>query len=163
MPESTAVRTKKDVAVVIQDNGGSNTYTLSKHVGDFNYDAPLYDLVDVLDNGDMDIVREGDQKPVTCGFTAHLRDVGDSAAYATLPDICEERGWVASNWTSTTNQQTEVPTRDILVTVDGTVFGESDKTMTFSDMILRGSATFGYPASYSVTARSATATKPTVA
>lgn len=162
MPESTVVRTKKDLVIVIQDQGAAQTYTLDKIPGDFAYDAPLYDLVDILDNGDLGGVRKGDEQPVTVSFSAHLRDVG-SGAHITLPDICEERGYWASNMTSTTAQTSDVPTEDLVVTVDGTAFGESDKSMTFEDMVLRGSASFQYPAQYSVTGRSTTKTKPTVA
>lgn len=162
MAESTVVRSKKDLTLTVQDSGASNTYSPTSWQGDFSYEAGLYNVVDILDNGALDNVRQGDEIPVSCSWTQNLTDPGDGTEF-TIPDICEERGGWNSTATSTTNQQNDVFTQDVVVTVDGTAFGEADKSVTFSDMILRGSATFGYPASYAVSGRSATAIKPTVA
>lgn len=162
MAESTVVRTKRDLTWVIQDSGAANTYTPTVIVGDFGYSAPLYGVTQIRDNGALYGVRKADDEPVSCSWTQNLTDVGDATQF-TIADVCEERGGWSTTATSTTNQASDVPTYNLVVTVDGTAFGESDKTMTFSNLFFRGSASFGDPATYSVTGTSATATKPTVA
>lgn len=162
MAESPVPRSKRDLLITVTDDGAGNTYTVSKEPGDFTYDAPLYDLVLLRDNGVLFGARKGDDQPVTWGWSIHMRDAGSSTD-ATLPDIAEERGWWSSNATSTTNQESDVPTYDTNVTIDGSAFGEADQTMVFADGVLRGSGTLGaYPANYAVQGTSVTATKPTV-
>jgi hypothetical protein len=161
MPESTVIRTKRDVTWVIQDAGAANSYTPPKVLGDFAYEAPLYDLVRILDNGSLDSLRKGDDQPTSVSWTQHLSDVG-STTYATIVDITEERGFFLTDWTSTTDLESDVLTSDLVATIDGTAFGEADKSLTFADMVFRGSKSFGYPASISVSGESATATKPTL-
>lgn len=165
MPESTAVRTKRDLVIVIQDDGAAHTpYTVTKEVGDFSYEAPLYDLLRIRDAGELDQARKGDDQPVTVSWTQHLRDIGHvSGNYATIVDITEEKGYVGSTWTSTQANLSDVKAWDQIVTVDGTFAGEADKSMTFADMVFRGSKSFGYPAQIAVTGESITSTKPTVA
>lgn len=159
MAEPTLVRTKRDFTFSIQDSGGGNTYTPLVQPGDFRYTAGMYDVVQIRNNGDLYMARKGDEQPVTCQFSAYVTDVG-STLHATLPDICEERGYVASNWTSTTTS--DVPTYDLVGTMDGSVSGDPDKDLTFGDMYFRGSADLQYPGTYTVTATSTTATKPTL-
>ena len=163
MPESVVPRTKRDVVTSWTDAGGAHSYTPFLPIGDFGYEAPIAGLTRIRDRGTLAGVRRGDDEPVTCSGTVTLTDVG-SGSYATLPDICEERGYVASAWVSTTDGLSDVPTFDIVVTIDGASFGEADKTMTFPDMVTRqAGASFGDPAQYPWQAESATATKPTVA
>lgn len=158
MAESTLPRTKRDFSFVIQDQGAGNTYTPPVQPGDFRYTAGMYDLVQVRNVGNLYLARKGDEQPVTCQFSAFLTDVG-SASFTTLPDICEERGFVSTDWTSTTTS--DVPTYDLVGTMDGSVSGEADKDLTFEDMVFRGNADIQYPATYSVQATSTTKTKPT--
>ena len=40
------------------------------------------------------------------------------ATYATMPDICEERGYVGASWTSTTANASDVDTDDLVATVE---------------------------------------------
>ena len=162
MAESPIVRTKKDVAIVIQDNAAALSYSPTSNIGNFSWDTPMYDLVDIRDNGVLDGVRRGDDQPTTFSFGVNLTDVGDSSEI-TLPDICTDSGYWGSNATSTTNQESDVPTVDVLITVDGTAFGEADKTMTFADCVLRGSGSAEYPAQYTVTGRTVKSIKPTIA
>lgn len=163
MAESTVVRTKRDVTWIIQDAAAAHTYTPPVVPGNFSYEAALYDLVRIKDNGALYGVRKGDDQPLTCSFGTYLTDIG-SATYATMPDLCEERGYVGTTWVSTTANASDVDTYDLIATIDGTLAGESDKTATFDDMIFRKSGgSFEYPATYDVSGESATSTKPTVA
>jgi hypothetical protein len=163
MAESTVARTKRDLTLAYTDAGAAHSYVPPLPVGDFGYEAPLYGLTTIRNRGNLHGVRKGDEEPLTCSFTVTLTDVG-SSTYATMPDLCEERGYIASTWVSTTDNESDVPTFDITATIDGASFGESDKTMTFPDMVSRqAGATFGDPAQYPVQATSATAIKPTVA
>jgi hypothetical protein len=162
MPESVVARTKRDLVTTWSDAGAVHTYTPYLPVGDFGYEAPLYGTTRIRDRGNLVGIRKGDEEPVTCSMTVTLTDVG-SSSYATLPDLCEERGYVAATWVSTTDGLSDVPTFDITNTIDGASFGEADKSMVFPDMVTRqAGASFGDPAQYPVQAESATATKPTV-
>jgi hypothetical protein len=158
MAESTTPKTKRDFAYVIQDLAGANTYSPPIQPGNFKYQAGMYDVVQIRNVGNLYTARKGDEQPVTCSFDVYLTDVG-SATYATMPDICEERGFVATDWTSTITS--DVDTYDLVGTMDGSVSGEPDKDLTFEDMVFRGSADIQYPAMYSVTGTSVTKTKPT--
>lgn len=162
MAESTVPRTKRDITWVIQDAAAAHTYTPPVVPGNFAYTAGLYDIVRILDNGSLYGVRKGDDVALTCSFGTFLTDIG-SATDATMPDICEERGYVDTTWVSTTANLSDVDTYDLVATIDGTLAGESDKTLTFDDLVFRGAFAGEYPATYDVTAESATATKPTVA
>ena len=161
--ESQIPRTKHDVAWLITDNGGVNRYAGGRQPGDLNYSAPGYGIVDILDHGTPAAVRLGDGQVVTFGFSVHLTDVGSgNNSYFTLPDICEGRGYWGTVAVSTLDGESDVDAYDLAVTIDGGKFGEDDKTMTFPDAILRGSAEFGASAVYKVTGRCATALAPTV-
>jgi hypothetical protein len=163
MPESVVARTKRDVTWSWTDAGAAHSYSPPIQVGDLSYEATLYSEVEIRNRGDLVHVRKGDEVRLKVSGTAILTDVG-SSTYGTLPDLCEERGYIASTWTSTTAGESDVFTVDGTATVDGASFGEADKTMTFPDLVTRMSgASFGDPAQYAWTAQSATATKPTVA
>jgi hypothetical protein len=163
MPESVVPRTKRDLTWSWADAGAVHTYSPPIQVGDFAWEAPLYGLVRIRNRGDLVGVRKGDEEPLTCSATAILTDIG-SSSYATLPDLCEERGYVASTWVSTTDGLSDVPTFDGIAAIDGASFGEADKTATFPDLVTRqAGASVGDPAQYPWQAESATATKPTVA
>lgn len=158
MPESTFPRTKRDFSFVIQDLGGAHSYTPPVQPGDFKYQAGMYDVVQIRNVGNLYTARKGDEQPVTCSFTTYMTDLG-SASYATMRAICEEDGFVASDWDPTITS--DVLTFDLVGTMDGSVSGEADKDLTFEDMYFRGSADVQYPATYAVTATSVTKTKPT--
>lgn len=162
MPERLIPVTKCDITWALQDAGAAHTYSPPAELGDFAYAAPLYDLTRILNRCSLYEVRKGNEQPLTVTFTSHLTDLG-SSTYATLPDICEEKGYVAANWTSTRASSTEVLCFDQVLVVDGASFGIPDHTLTFPDMVFRGAATVGGdPGSYAVTGESATAIKPTV-
>lgn len=162
MPESVVPRTKRDITISWADAGAAHTYTPPIQVGDLAYEATLYSATIIRDRGSLVSARKGDDEPVTCSGTAILTDPG-SSAYATLPDICEERGYFASTWVSTTDGLSDIPTTDHTWTIDGASFGEADKTMLFPDVYTRqAGASFGDPANYPWQCTSVNATKPTV-
>ncbi len=152
MAESPYIRTKRDGLISVSDSGAANTYTVSVEPGDFTYAAPGYSILRNLDRGDFSTVRRQDAQPVTFGWSVHLRDIGSLSDF-TLPDICEQRA--GSAWfvaaTSTLDGASDAQTYDSAYTLDGSIFGESDKSLTFPDGSLRGSFTEGDPSSYAVT------------
>lgn len=150
MPESTAVRTKRDLVLVISDLAAAHSYTVAYEPGDFTWSAPGYSTVRILDRGEHVTPRRGDAQPCTLGFSTWLRDVG-SATYATLPDICQNTNYVASTWSGTLSATSDEVAFNVAATFDGTFTGEADKTLTFSSMSLRGSGSDGDPSTYSVT------------
>jgi hypothetical protein len=161
MPESQIARGKRDLTWTI-DDATTQSYDAPIQVGNFGWTAELYDVVDILDRASQVGVRKGDDKVTSVSFTCVLTDVG-SSSYLTICDICEERGFASTGCTSTTANQSDVFTWDFTATMDGSAFGESDRSMLFADMYFRqGGASVETPALYPVVGRSATATKPVV-
>lgn len=156
MAESTVLRTKRDGEIVIMDSAGAHSYTISYEPGDFSYDVPGNGIVSALDRGSIGStpsIRYGDEQPMTFSFTATLRDLGDaSKAYATLLDICHiyDGGYVDNTWVSTLGINSDVVTWTVAFTVDGSAFGESDKTITFPYCVLTASVSEGDPDTVSV-------------
>lgn len=156
MAESTIVRIKRDAAITIAGSAGS-TYTVAYEPGVFQVDIPLWDTQNFLDRGEMPStpsIRKGDDQPMSGSFSAYLRDLGDTSnAYATLLDICVQfaSNYAASTMTSTIGAASDEKTYTMTYIVDGTPFGEADKTLTFSYCVLRGSLQEGDPSAVSVT------------
>lgn len=152
MPESTAVRGKRDGVISMQSSGAAESYTTSREPGDFTYSAPGYAVIRTLDRGEFSTVRRTDAQPITGAFSVNLTDIGDpTTTFTTLPDICEQRGYVPGNWTSTFGNASDEFAVDLLFLIDGTAFGEADKTLTFGDTSVRGSMAEGDTNTYSVT------------
>lgn len=150
------------------DSGAAHTYTLAYEPGDFNLDVPAEAVNLFLDRGAIGStpsIRYGDEQPMTFGYSAYLRDLGDTAnAYATLPDVLFKYTgrYVASNWTSTMGTASDVFTVTTSLTLDGSPFGEADKTLTLPYSSVRGSIQEGDPSSINVTGTSYAA-RPTLA
>lgn len=167
MPESTVVRVKRDGQILHADNGGANTYTNAYEPGDFKLDVPAEAVNLFLDRGQIGAVpsiRYGDEQPMTFGYSAYLRDLGDTAnAYATLPDILFRYAGrrVATAWSSTMGTASDVFTVTTQLTIDGSAFGEADKTLALPYSSVRGSIQEGDPSSVNVTGTSYAA-RPTL-
>lgn len=158
MAESTVVRVKRDGQILLSDLGAANTYTVKHEPGDFNYAVPDYAVINILDRGELGAtpqLRRGDDQPMTGGFSAYLRDLGDTtgAAYETLLDILHRYtgGYVDSTWSSTHGSNGDVDTWTVQLTIDGSAFGEADKTVTFPFCVLRGNVAEGDPSTIPVT------------
>lgn len=151
MAESTVVRVKKDGQILLADSGAVHTYTVAYEPGNFKYSVPDYSIVASLDRGVIGAtpsLRIGDEAPMTLGFSAFMRDLGDTAAgYATLLDIAHRyvAGYVATNWVSTLGSNSDVFTITVSLTIDGSPFGEADKTVTFPFVVFRADAAEGDP------------------
>lgn len=138
MAESAYVHNNKDRTISLSDNGGANSYTISREVGDFSDQRPGYATEWLKDRGEHDVPRRGEAQNLTLSFTAFEKDVGNSSA-ATLIDICNSpwTNYVGSNWTSTLTGTSDVEATDLATVVDGTWKGEADKTLTYSDVVVR--------------------------
>ena len=160
MPESTVVRTKRDTIIEITD--GTNTYTIQQEVGDFNWDAPLQTVNHFSDRGEIRAtpdLRDGDDQPMTLGWSMYMRDLGDTASpktYQSALDLLLQlaSGYTAVNWTSTLGTHSETKTWTVKQTVDGGAFGEADKTYTFPFVVLRASGAEGDPNTITITGTS---------
>jgi len=164
MAESLVPRTKRDGQVVITD--GTRTYTINKEVGDFSWDSPNETVNAFLDRGaygSTPDLRLGDDQPSTFSFSAYLRDMF-STTYATLSDLCNKTAgsYVATTWASTLGSASDVTTWTVQYTVDGSPFGEADKTITFAYSVLRASTSESDQSTVSVSGTSHLA-RPTVA
>ena len=161
MAESLVPRTKRDIQILMYDAGAVHTYTVSKEIGDLNMSIPLEEVLMFLDRGEIGttpMIRKGDDAPMTLAWSAYLRDLGDTAnGYATLIDLGVQFAsrYVATNWTSTSATFSDVFTITIAVTLDGTPWGEADKTLTFDYCSFRtGSIKDGDPSSVDCAATS---------
>lgn len=161
MPESTVVRTKRDGQIAILDSGGANSYVITHEAGDFSYDCPAEAVNLFLDRGVIGAtpsIRLGDDQPMTVGFSAYLRDLGDTTGvgYETLLDICHiyASGYVDTTWVSTMGTNSDVITWTVTLTIDGSAFGEADKTLTFNFCSLRASVSEGDPDTINVSGTS---------
>ena len=164
MAESLVPRTKRDGQVVITD--GTRTYTVNKEVGDFSWDCPNETIISFLDRGAFGStpdLRLGDDQASTFSFSAYLRDLF-STTYTTLPDLCNltAGSYVATTWTSTLGSASDVRTVTVQYTIDGSPFGESDKTITFAFSTIRASTAESDQSTVSVSGTSYVA-RPTVA
>jgi len=157
MPESTVIRVKRDAQWLIADAAAAHTYTIAYEPGDGSYTVPDAAITLILDRGEIGSVpsiRLGDESPMTGSLTAYLRDLGDTAGtYATLLDIIHRYAakYAATNWISTIGAASDVPTVTIQLTIDGSPFGEADKTVTFAYCVLRGNVTEGDPSTIAMT------------
>lgn len=156
MAESTVVRNKRDAQIVI--NGTAGTYPVAYETGDFSFDVPAQTVSLYLDRGSIGTtpsIRDVDDQPVTFSFSAHLRDIGDSA-WHTLLDLCAQysTGGYSSNMTSTISTSSDTKTYTVTWTVDGTAFGEADKSLAFYYSVIRASVSEGDPDTINVTGTS---------
>jgi hypothetical protein len=160
MAESTVVRVKRDGQILHSDSGAARTYTNAYEPGDFKLDVPAEAVNLFLDRGQIGStpsIRYGDEQPMTFGYSSYLRDLGDTAnAYTTLPDILFRYTgrYVATAWTSTMGTSSDVFTVTTQLTLDGSPFGEADKTLTLPYSSVRGSIQEGDPSSVNVTGTS---------
>jgi hypothetical protein len=159
MPESVVVRSKRDTQWIIYDSGGLHSYTGAYEPGDLAFEVPEAAITLILNRGQIGStpsIRLGDEAPVTGSLTVHQRDIADTAAtktYATVIDIVTRftSGYVATNWTSTLGSSSDVTTWTLAVTIDGSAFGEADKTLTFPFTVFRGGWSEGDSNSYKIT------------
>ena len=148
MAESTVVRVKRDGLITVTD--GTVTYTVTREVGDFKFDVPREAVSLFLDRGRIGStpsIRLGDDQPMTLGWTQYLSDLGGGTSYNTILDLLLELvgGYTAASMTSTMGSAFDGKTWTVKWTVDGAIFGETDKTYTFTFVTLRGSVAEGDP------------------
>jgi len=152
--ESTVVKVPRDGLIVLSDSASAHTYNIAYEPGDFSYNVPDYAVELMLDRGQIGTtpsIRIGADSPMTGSFSAYFRDPGDTAkAYMTLMEIAHRYGASANvgqqaaltdgtvtGWTSTLGTSGDVFTISIALVIDGSAFGEADKTLTFKFCALR--------------------------
>lgn len=151
MSETSVVRVKRDGQILLADAGAVSTYTVSLEPGDFSFAIPGEMVNLFLDRGVIGTtpsIRNGDEQPMTLGFSAYMRGLGDpAAAYATLLDIGTRAasGYVLANWVSTMGTNSDVFTISVTFTVDGSPFGEADQSYAFAFVAFRANGKEGDP------------------
>jgi hypothetical protein len=154
MPESTVIKTKRDGQILFADSGAVNTYTIIREDGSFTLNVADHSIVHVLDRGvigSTPLIRIGDEAPMSGGFSAYLSDLGDTAnSYTSLNDLIMRFNarYVASNWISTMGANSDVFTMTLTYTIDGTPFGEADKSLVIPFVVLRGNVAEGDPTKF---------------
>lgn len=168
MAESSVVRNKRDG--IITASAGAYTYVWAYEPGDLKIDGGRYTVSHYLDRGELTAVpsiRKGDDQPITLTWSCYLRDIADLTAtetYTTPLDLSYRfaSGYAETNWTSTLSGYSDVETVTLDWTVDGSMVGESDKTMSFPYCFLAPpSVAEGDPTTITHTATSYV-TRPTV-
>lgn len=155
--ESTVIRTKRDGQILLADNGAAHTYTIVREDGSFTLNLPDYSIVHVLDRGvigSQPMIRIGDEAVMTGGFSAYLSDLGDTGnSYVTLNDLIMRFNarYVSTNWISTMGSNSDVFTVTITYTIDGSPFGEADKSLVLPFCVVRGNIAEGDPNKFAVT------------
>jgi hypothetical protein len=151
MAESTVVRVKRDGQILLADLGAAHTYTVAYEPGDLSYTIPDYSVNMFLDRGVIGAtpsIRIGDEQAMTLAFSAYLRDLGDTAnTYATLLEIAHRYAgrYVETAWLSTMGANSDVFTITITFTIDGSPFGEADKSVVFPFVVFRANVKEGDP------------------
>jgi hypothetical protein len=154
MPESTVIKTKRDGQILFADSGATHTYTIIREDGSFTLNVADHSIVHVLDRGvigSTPLIRIGDEAPMSGGFSAYLSDLGDTAnSYTSLNDLIMRFNarYVASNWISTMGANSDVFTMTLTYTIDGTPFGEADKSLVIPFVVLRGNVAEGDPTKF---------------
>ena len=154
MPESTVIKTKRDGQILFADSGAAHTYTIIREDGSFTLNVADHSIVHVLDRGvigSTPLIRIGDEAPMSGGFSAYLSDLGATANnYTSLNDLIMRFNarYVASNWISTMGANSDVFTMTLTYTIDGTPFGEADKSLVIPFVVLRGNVAEGDPTKF---------------
>lgn len=170
MAESTGVRNKRDGISTLSDSAGAHTYIFAQEPGDVSVTVPGDTVSLYLDRGIIGAtpsIRLVDEQPMTIGFSVYMRDIADVAVtktYTTALDLAWRftSGYAASTWVSTLSNYSDVPTYTYAWLVDGSIFGEADKTLTFPFCFLTANAAEGDPNMVTMSMTSYAA-KPTVA
>ena len=170
MAESTVVRTKRDA--ILSWTNGTYTYVFAYEPGDFKFDVPLETIELYLDRGVMadsngrPSIRKGNDQPMTGSFSVYLRNIADlagSPTFATALDLgVRFVGRYATSLASTLANYSDVETGTLTWSVDGTMVGEADQTLTFPYVALRAKGSDGDPDMVEITFTSY-ALRPTVA
>ena len=169
MAESNVVKVSRDGSITLLDGSSTaKTYTVSAEPGDFNIAVPQETKVDFLDRGRLvGAVRFGDDVAVSGSFSVYFRGgVSTDGASAALIDILNGSAfsYATAPWQSTLGANAEVKCVDIVLTVEGTTFGDAaDHTITVPDCSVDYSFAEGSPNTITVNFRSHTAVKPTIA
>lgn len=155
--ESTVLRTKRDGQIMLADNAAAHTYVIVREDGSFTLNIPDYAIVHVLDRGvigAIPMIRIGDEAVMTGGFGAYLSDLGDTGnSYVSLMDLVARfvGRYVASTWVSTMGANSDVFTMTLTYTIDGSPFGEADKSIVLPFLVLRGNIAEGDPSKFALT------------
>lgn len=148
MAISTVPKTKHDGTLTIYDNASAHSVEIAYENGDFNMSVPGRANTIILDRGEFPAtpsVRNGDDQPITCTFTAYVRDISD-ASYITVEEILLNAGYFASTWVSTLGANAEKKTVKCVWTIEGTDHGDaSDHTVTLAYCLVSGSIQEGDP------------------
>jgi hypothetical protein len=154
MPISSVVKNFRDGTIVISDGTTPTplSLTVQYEAGDFSIDGFKQGLTEVttyLDRGEMGSLRKTSRSFPTFTFSSHFTDLSDATS-ATLYDLISKSGSFASA-VSTLGSTADVMTYKVVLTVEGTNFGDSaDHVLTLNDCHLSCSIAEGDPNSYSI-------------
>ena len=139
MPYSTNIKSRRNGTLTFYDYASGHSLEVAYEDGDFSYDNPQEDVSFILDRGSLGSPPQpvlGDDQPVSASFTAYLRDL-TTTGYATLEQLVN--GITPPSWVSTMGASHPVFTLTLVWTLDGTPWGETDRTVTLPYCVVRGS------------------------
>jgi len=162
MAESTVVRVKRDGIITRSSLGAAFTYVHAYEPGDLAITVPNHTVNLFLDRGEIGTtpsIRKGDDQPMTLVWSCYLRDIADLGAtktYTTPLDLSWRfaSNYATTNWASTLGSSSDVQTETIAWTVDGSAFGEADKTMSFPYCFTTANVSEGDPNMVAIAATS---------
>lgn len=137
MPISSVVKNFRDGTITISDGTSPAplTLTVQFEAGDFSIDglnAGLVETTTYLDRGELGSLRKTNRSFPSFQFSAHFTDLSDGSN-ATLYDIVNKTGSFAAA-VSTLGATADVYTLKVVLTVEGTNFGDSaDHVLTLND------------------------------
>ena len=152
MPSSTVTKNFTDGSIALKDGTGSPIMVTGRFTtGDLNLSglkAKMRETTGYETRGVLNSVRHTVRKFATISFTAHMSEF-TSASANSLVDACLKNGAFAAA-VSTLGANAEVYTLDVVITEEGTNFGDSaDHTVTLEDVEFEVAFAEGDPNTFS--------------
>jgi hypothetical protein len=155
MAASVIIKHFTDGTITLKDGTGSPvTLAVPFSAGDLSLSGLAQDALGRATNayesrGALNSLRRGAREYPTVSFSAHMADISDGSN-TTIVDFLRKKGAYAAN-VSTTAATGDVYTVDIVLTVEGTDFGDaSDHTVTMEDVDCRIDISEGEPNTFTV-------------
>jgi len=154
MAISTVVKNFRDGTIVINDGTSPTplTLTVQFETGDFSISGlnqGNYEITKYLDRGDLGSIRKTNRSFPTGSFTAHMTDLSDGTDRLLWDAVNKTGAWASA--VSTLGSTADVYALQIVLTVEGTNFGDStDHVLTLGNCHCSISFAEGDPNSFTL-------------
>lgn len=154
MSVSTVIKNFRDGTIVINDGTSPTplTLTVQFETGDFSISGlnqGNYEITKYLDRGDLGSIRKTNRSFPTGSFTAHMTDLSDGTDRLLWDAVNKTGAWASA--VSTLGSTADVYALQIVLTVEGTNFGDSaDHVLTLGNCHCSISFAEGDPNSFTL-------------